>query len=136
VLRVRRVRSKIQSKSAPVDRRFGIAQAFLDRFVRQNVAEIDEIPFESHRVNIALPAAERAVYLELEHHLQAMEMKSTRGLIRKQATSDRASRLLTILQVSEAEGGRTRTQGRSHRLRACVRVCVRARVCGCVCGRV
>ena len=123
----------ILSNSAPVDCRFGIAQAFLDRFVRQNVAEIDEIPFESHRVNIALPAAERAVYLELEHHLQAMEMKSTRGLIRKQATSDRASRLLTILQVSEAEGGRTRTHGRSHRLRACVSVCVRACVCVCVC---
>ena len=47
----------ILSSSAPVARRFGIAQAFLDRFVRQNVAEIDEIPFESHRVNIALPAA-------------------------------------------------------------------------------
>ena len=44
---------------------------FLDRFVRQNVAEVDEIPFECHRVDVSLPAAERAVYLELEHHLQA-----------------------------------------------------------------
>ena len=124
----------ILSNSAPVDCWFGIAQAFLDRFVRQNVAEIDEIPFESHRVTIVLPAAERAVYLELEHHLLAMEMKATRGLTRKQATSDRASRLLTILQVSVAAGRQGRTQVRSHRLRACVRVCVCVCVCVCACA--
>ena len=38
----------------------------------QNVAEIDEIPFADTVVPLELPTAERAIYLELEHHLQAL----------------------------------------------------------------
>ena len=67
---------------------------------RQNVAEIDEIPFQDEVVSIDLPTAERAIYLELEHHLQALEMKQSKGLSRKRSTSDRAARLLAILQES------------------------------------
>ena len=50
-----------------------MAQAFLNKFVRQNYAEIDEIPYEEHIVPVQLPAAERAIYLELEHYLQALD---------------------------------------------------------------
>lgn len=55
-------------------RRDQVAQTFLDRFVRQNVAEIDEIPYEERLDAIVHPAAERAIYLELDHHIQSMEM--------------------------------------------------------------
>ena len=48
-------------------------------------------------------------------------MKTTKGLVRKQATSDRASRLLNILQVSlsahfTARSVRERTARSAHRL--------------------
>lgn len=55
-------------------RRDEVAQSFLDRFVRQNVAEIDEIPYEERIEPITLPSAERAIYLELDHHLQSFDM--------------------------------------------------------------
>ncbi|KAJ3021731.1 hypothetical protein HKX48_007900 [Thoreauomyces humboldtii] len=61
-------------------RRHEVAQIFLDQFVRQNIAEIDEIPAVEHEHRVVLPAAERAIYLELEHHLQAMEMDTRRTL--------------------------------------------------------
>jgi len=54
-------------------RRQQVAQAFLNQFVRQNFAEIDEIPWKEHIVPVQLPAAERAIYLELEHYLQALD---------------------------------------------------------------
>lgn len=43
------------------ERRHDLAQSFLDRYVRQNVAEIDEIPYEEHDICLDLPPAERAV---------------------------------------------------------------------------
>ncbi len=42
----------------------------MDRFVRQNVAEIDEIKSEEHVEYVELTPPERAIYLELEHYLQ------------------------------------------------------------------
>ena len=58
----------------------------------KNVAEIDEIPFEEHLIPIRLPAAERAIYLELEHHLMALDMMiSKRG--KAKTDSDRDVRL-------------------------------------------
>ncbi|KAI5788500.1 hypothetical protein EDC01DRAFT_169203 [Geopyxis carbonaria] len=64
-------------------RRHEVAQAFLNQFVRQNIAEIDEIPSHEHLVPISLPAAERAIYLELEHYLQALDynMQKSRAKI-------------------------------------------------------
>jgi hypothetical protein len=56
------------------NRRDEVAQSFLDRFVRQNVAEIDEIAYEETLEPIVLPSAERAIYLELDHHLQSFDM--------------------------------------------------------------
>lgn len=57
-------------------RRDDLAQEFLNTFVRQNIAEIDDIPTTEHIHSIRLPASEGAVYLELEHHLQALEMQA------------------------------------------------------------
>jgi hypothetical protein len=57
-------------------RREDLAQEFLDTFVRQNIAEIDDIPTLEHVHTFKLPASEGAVYLELEHHLQALEMQT------------------------------------------------------------
>ncbi|KAI9007348.1 hypothetical protein BC832DRAFT_530709, partial [Gaertneriomyces semiglobifer] len=61
-------------------RRREVAQLFLNKFVRQNIAEIDEIPSKLEMQFVRLPAAERAIYLELEHHLLAMEMNTRKGL--------------------------------------------------------
>lgn len=57
-------------------RRDDRAQEFLNTFVRQNIAEIDDIQTVEHIHNIKLPASEGAVYLELEHHLQALKMQA------------------------------------------------------------
>lgn len=56
----------------------------------QNIAEIDEIPFSVQEEKVILPAAERAIYLELEHHLRALDMTIKRG---KKNESDREKRL-------------------------------------------
>ncbi|KAK6360599.1 hypothetical protein TWF730_006737 [Orbilia blumenaviensis] len=72
------------------------AQGFLDLFMRQNVAEGDEIPFEEHWITLKQPAAEKAIYTELDHHVKAMEMNVTRrGNSRGQG--DRDSRLRSAL---------------------------------------
>ncbi|KZV96801.1 hypothetical protein EXIGLDRAFT_833373 [Exidia glandulosa HHB12029] len=77
------------------------AQRFLNQFVRQNIAEIDEIPWETHDVIVDLPAAERAIYLELEHQLTAQEMTVKRT---KKSESDREKRLgVMIGESSSAE---------------------------------
>ncbi|PRP86950.1 DNA repair protein rad8, partial [Planoprotostelium fungivorum] len=79
--------------------RHEIAQKFLSQFARQNVADIDEIPWKTHREEIVLPAAERAIYLELEHHLLA-----TDNLVKKvkKSNSDRETRLAETLGDSDS----------------------------------
>ncbi|KAG7445040.1 uncharacterized protein BT62DRAFT_1007412 [Guyanagaster necrorhizus] len=79
--------------------RHELGQAFLDKFVRQNIAEIDEIPWTEKVVDIILPAAERAIYLELEHHLRALDMTIKRG---KKTESDREKRLAKSLGESKS----------------------------------
>lgn len=64
----------------------------------QNVPEIDEIPFTIHIKDIILPAAERAIYLELEHHLRALDMTIKRG---RKTESDREKRLAKSLGDSK-----------------------------------
>lgn len=91
-------------------RRQQVAQAFLDRFVRQNEAEIDEIPFEEVIKPVILPAAERAIYLELEHQIEALDMRHSRKIFRAPKSSaknvkkiemnDRDARLLASLGQS------------------------------------
>ncbi|KAJ3759789.1 hypothetical protein EV360DRAFT_41171 [Lentinula raphanica] len=79
--------------------RHEIGQRFLDRFVRQNIAEIDEIPWSEKNVEIILPAAERAIYLELEHYLRALEMTVKRN---KKTESDREKRVAQSLGESKS----------------------------------
>ena len=79
--------------------RHAVAQGFLDRFVRQNIAEIDEIRSEEIPVEVPLRPAERAIYLELDHYLQAMDMKA-RQQKRGGNKGDRDKRLAVVLQGS------------------------------------
>ena len=57
----------------------------------QNIAEIDEIPLVEHIHAVEFSASERAIYLELDHHLrlQELKMKKTGG----RAKNDRTRRL-------------------------------------------
>lgn len=64
----------------------------------QNIAEIDEIPWTEKIERITLPAAERAIYLELDHHLRALDMTIKRG---KKTESDREKRLAQSLGDSK-----------------------------------
>ncbi|WVF65980.1 hypothetical protein IAT40_000718 [Kwoniella sp. CBS 6097] len=83
-------------------RRDDLAQEFLDIFVRQNIAEIDDIPTVEHIHHIKLPASEGAVYLELEHHLQALEMQARKETKFKNVTQgDRNARLEEALVDSK-----------------------------------
>ncbi|KAG2365027.1 hypothetical protein BDR07DRAFT_1449967 [Suillus spraguei] len=78
--------------------RHSLGQLFLDMFVRQNIAEIDEIPCTFNIVKVVLPAAERAIYLELEHHLRAIDMVAKRT---RKSESDREKRLNIALGESK-----------------------------------
>ncbi|KZT07288.1 uncharacterized protein LAESUDRAFT_725197 [Laetiporus sulphureus 93-53] len=77
--------------------RHQIGQTFLDQFVRQNIAEIDEIPSSEEIRKVDLPAAERAIYLELEHHLRALDMTVKRS---RKSESDREKRVAQALGES------------------------------------
>ncbi|KIJ65553.1 hypothetical protein HYDPIDRAFT_27554 [Hydnomerulius pinastri MD-312] len=78
--------------------RYSLGQVFLDTFVRQNIAEIDEISCSYEVQKVILPAAERAIYLELEHHLRALDMTIKRT---KKTESDREKRLNNALGDSK-----------------------------------
>jgi len=83
------------------ERRHAVAQSFLDRFVRQNIAEHDEIPSKEHEIFVHLPPAERAIYLELETHLESLEMNNKNAQkSKKRSTSDRDTRMQKVLQDS------------------------------------
>ncbi|ORX34744.1 hypothetical protein BD324DRAFT_131575 [Kockovaella imperatae] len=83
-------------------RRDDLAQEFLNTFVRQNIAEIDDIPTMEHVHEVKLPASEGAVYLELEHHLQALDMQARKETKFKNVTiGDRNARLEEALSDSK-----------------------------------
>lgn len=65
----------------------------------QNIAEIDEIPMVEHIHAVEFSASERAIYLELDHHLrlQELKMKKTGG----KAKNDRTRRLDNALGESK-----------------------------------
>lgn len=76
------------------ERRHQVGQDFLNRFVRQNIAEIDEIEYEEHPIVMDLPPAERAIYLELENYLKSLEMNSKKALkSKKSSKGDRENRM-------------------------------------------
>ena len=70
--------------------------------MRQNIAEIDEIPAVEHIRMLTLPPAERAIYLELAHHLQAMEMNHKKYKKGARACGDREARMAAILGESQS----------------------------------
>lgn len=79
-----------------------VAQAFLDQYVRQNLAEIDTIPHRLLLHWLNLPTAERVLYLELMHHLQSLEMQAKGPKTYKDVSlGDRAERLLKVLEGSK-----------------------------------
>lgn len=85
------------------EKRHLIAQSFLNRFVRQNIAEIDEIKCEEHTILVRLPAAERGIYLELETYLRSLDMAHRKALkTKKTTTSDRENRMRRILEDSHS----------------------------------
>ena len=77
-------------------RRWEVAQEFLNRFMRQNIAEIDEIKFREDVCDVQLRPAERAIYLELDHYLQSMDMKAKKKK-RGGSEGDRDARLAAVL---------------------------------------
>ncbi|KAI9675585.1 MAG: hypothetical protein M1817_000951 [Caeruleum heppii] len=81
-------------------RRHEVAQRFLDGYVRQNIAEIDEIPFQEILCPIGLPGAERAMYMELHQHLMSQDMRIRKG--RGKADGDREKRLQETLGESQS----------------------------------
>jgi len=80
-------------------RRWEVAQQFLNRYMRQNIAEIDEIKFKEDVVDVNLRPAERAIYLELDHYLQSMDMKAKKKK-RGGSEGDRDARLAAVLSGS------------------------------------
>lgn len=53
--------------------RYDVAKRFLDRFARQNVADIDELPCTEHIILTRPSPAEVAIYLELHMQLMAQD---------------------------------------------------------------
>ncbi|PWY93181.1 hypothetical protein BO94DRAFT_573354 [Aspergillus sclerotioniger CBS 115572] len=80
-------------------RRHEIAQNFLDRFARKNVAEIDEIPFSEHIILVHSSPAERSIYLKLYKQLMTYN-REVRRSCRGRFSSDQAERLDEIIHSS------------------------------------
>jgi len=85
------------------ERRHGVAQGFLDRFVRQNIAEIDEIP-QAVSINVVnMPPAERAIYLEMESYLRSLDMNAKGAMkSKKKSRGDRELRMQDLLKSAES----------------------------------
>jgi hypothetical protein len=82
-------------------RRHDIAQKFLDRFARKNVAEIDEIPSSEQFILVRLLPVEMAIYLELCKQLVSYDRQSRRGN-GKVAKCDHNERLDEIIRNSKS----------------------------------
>ncbi|KAL4867427.1 hypothetical protein BDV12DRAFT_198253 [Aspergillus spectabilis] len=96
---------KFQSFQAPRSeawhrRRHEIAQTFLDRFARRNIAEIDEIPSTEHIVLVRQSPAEKAIYLELYKQLMTYNRQLRRSGTRGRFGSDQADRLDEVIASS------------------------------------
>ncbi|KAA8650448.1 putative SNF2 family helicase [Aspergillus tanneri] len=78
--------------------RHELAQIFLSRFARRNIADIDEIPFTEHIILVSQSPAERAIYLELYKQLMTYNRQMRRG--RRKFSSDQVERLDEIIGSS------------------------------------
>ncbi|PWZ01188.1 hypothetical protein BCV70DRAFT_159503 [Testicularia cyperi] len=81
-------------------RRQRVAQRFLDRFVRSNEPEIGELPSEQLIKPIRLPAAESALYLELAHAIENLDLRHQRKGDPALEMSHRDQRLIDTLGCS------------------------------------
>ncbi|KAL3480708.1 hypothetical protein BJX99DRAFT_266140 [Aspergillus californicus] len=81
-------------------RRHELAQIFLDRFARRNIAEIDEIPSTEHTILVPQLPAEKAIYLELYKQLMTYNRQLRRSGGRGRFASDQADRLDEIIGSS------------------------------------
>ncbi|MCJ1251824.1 hypothetical protein MMC30_009062 [Trapelia coarctata] len=81
------------------EHRHGLAQAFVKQFVRQNEAEIGEIPSESIYKATTQHSAERAVYLELQTQLYGQDMQLVKGR-GSNVDSDHLNRLHEMITTS------------------------------------
>ena len=89
------------------------AQTFLNRFVRQNVAEIDEIRAKEYIWHTRVTPAERAVYLELKHHLEAMDMNIKGGGFKKTTVKKQSRTAKKFGAGAKKEGGGSEKKGGS-----------------------
>ncbi len=79
--------------------RHQLAQRFLNTFVRQNIADIEAIDGATHHIPITLPAAERAIYIELQQLLAASDFKMVKG--KRGLENHRMKRIRELLGASE-----------------------------------
>ncbi|SPO28811.1 uncharacterized protein UTRI_05124_B [Ustilago trichophora] len=71
-------------------RRQEVAQRFLDRFVRSNEPEIGELPSQQLIKPIRLPAAESALYLELAHAIENLDLRHQRKVFKARPKAAKA----------------------------------------------
>ncbi|RMZ69593.1 hypothetical protein GMOD_00006426 [Pyrenophora seminiperda CCB06] len=74
------------------------AQEFLDKFVRQNEAELQDVACTERLLPVGLDTAHHAVYLELSQHLISQRMQIKR--LNNKSSSDRTERLNDSLDNS------------------------------------
>lgn len=79
--------------------RHDLAQQFLNMFVRQNIADIEAIDGATHTMAVTLPAAERAIYIELQQLLAASDFKMVKG--KRGLENHRMKRIRELLGQSE-----------------------------------
>ena len=75
--------------SAITQRTYQLAQEFLNNFVRRNVLEFDEFPYQDSIVPVSLNLSHRVIYTELSQHLNSQDMRIKKG---KKATAESRDR--------------------------------------------
>lgn len=79
---------RLKPSDAMHNRIYDIDQNFLDTFMRQNIMDHDELPFEDHLVPMIPDLDHRALYAELSQHLNSADMR----IKKKTKTTDRDKR--------------------------------------------
>ncbi|KAN0062000.1 hypothetical protein ACQY0O_005995 [Thecaphora frezii] len=94
-------------------RRHQLAQRFLDAYVRSNEPEIGELPSEQLIKPIRLPAAESALYLELAHAIENLDLRHQRKVFKAVKSKPRGTAMLPaskkvdeFLDDDESDGGK------------------------------
>ncbi|KAF2722314.1 hypothetical protein K431DRAFT_284007 [Polychaeton citri CBS 116435] len=80
-------------------RMYQIDQIFLDKFVRQNIMDLNVLSMEDHLVPVRLEVAHLALYTELSQHLNSQDMRIRKG--KKSKTSDRDKSLADAIQGAD-----------------------------------